>query len=68
MTAPTLTAWPGLMSREKAAAYLDVSPRHLDQLQAKRLLTPVKAHAGKRFAIEELDRYRDSLPEWDAAS
>ena len=60
----TIADWPGLMSRETAAAYLDCSPRHLDQLQAQGLVIPSKAHAGKRFLIEELDRYRLSLEEW----
>lgn len=57
-------AWPGLMSRNTAAAYLDCSTRHLDQLQALGKITPSKADAGKRFTIEELDRYRLSLEEW----
>lgn len=61
----TVQSWPGLMSRDRAAAYLDVSPRHLDQLQAQGKITPSKADAGKRFPRSELDRYIESLPEWE---
>ena len=60
----SLPYWPALMTRDVAAAYLDASPRKLDELQAQGHITPVRSHAGKRFPRKELDRYIDSLPEW----
>lgn len=56
------------MTRDTAAAYLDMSARKIDALQAQGHLIPVKSHSGKRFTREELDRYVHSLPEWDAKS
>lgn len=56
--------WPGLMTRDTAAEYLDCSPRKVDQLQALDLLVPVDTHFGKRFPRAELDRYIETRPEW----
>jgi len=64
----SLPSWPALMTRDSAAAYLDMSPRKLDDLQAQGHVIPVKSHSGKRFARSELDRYVESLPEWGEKS
>lgn len=64
MAAPKIAGWPALMGRELAALYLDMSTRKVDQLQALGKLIPVKSDAGKRFSVEELNRYIASLPDW----
>ena len=58
-------AWPELMSRDLAAAYLSCSPRKLDDLQRAGHVIPLRSHAGKRFSRKELDSYISRLPEWD---
>lgn len=61
-----IAAWPALMRRETAAAYLDMSPRKLDELQARSVIIPVDTDAGKRFTLAELNRYIETRPEWGA--
>ena len=61
----TRYGWPRLMSREVAAAYLNIGARTLDRLQADHKVIPKDVGGGKRFDIRELDRYVDSLPDWE---
>lgn len=56
---------PVLMGREAAAAYIDVSLRKLDELQAKSAIVP-KRNGGKRgFLKADLDSYAANLPDWE---
>lgn len=57
---------PGSFGREKAAEYLDISARKLDDLQARLLIIPVSLDGMKRFRRSDLDKYLDSLPAWEA--
>jgi DNA-binding transcriptional MerR regulator len=59
---------PGTFGREKAAEYLDISPRKLDDLQSRGLIVPVSLDGMKRFRRSDLDDFLDRLPDWDAAS
>ena len=53
-----------LLRREKTAAYLDISARHLDLLRERGAIPLPKQLSEAVFArdIADLDRYIDSLP------
>jgi DNA-binding transcriptional MerR regulator len=59
---------PGSFGREKAAEYLDISPRKLDDLQARGLVVPVSLDGMKRFRRVDLDEYLDGLSHWETAN
>ncbi|GIG27206.1 helix-turn-helix domain-containing protein [Cellulomonas denverensis] len=56
---------PALLRREDAAEYLAVSPRKLDELQAKGVVIPVRLDGMKRFRRSDLDDIAAGLPDWD---
>jgi hypothetical protein len=56
-TAADLPDWPRLLGRDKAAAYLDMSPNMLDTLP----LVPVKIGTRRLYDRRSLDRLVDNL-------
>ena len=57
---------PALFDRERAADYLSVSPRKLDEIQAAGELIP-KKHGSKRLYLrKDLEEFADRLPDWEA--
>jgi len=58
-----LEAWPALMTRETAAAYIDGSLRDVDELRAQKKITPVGSSKRIKFRKSDLDAWIDSLPE-----
>jgi hypothetical protein len=57
---------PVLLDRERAADYLSVSPRKLDEIQAAGELIP-KKHGSKRLYLrEDLEEFAGRLPDWEA--
>lgn len=63
MPTTRIDGWPGLMSVQTAALYLDKSVRTIEKWQAEGELIPVDA-AGKCFSKAELDRFIDTRPDW----
>lgn len=61
----TLTYPPAALRREDAALYIAVSPRKLDELQARSEIIPIDVDGMKRFRRSELDRYIDTRPDWE---
>lgn len=60
-----LTYPPILLGRDEAAAYLAISPRKLDELQAQTRLIP-KALDGRRgYLRDDLDEFARNLPDWE---
>lgn len=59
-----IDSWPALMRLQTAAAYLDCSPRKLDELQSAGYLIPIDSGFGKRFTRKELDKFIDERPDW----
>jgi hypothetical protein len=57
---------PAAFGREKAAEYLDISPRKLDDLQSRGLIVPVSLAGMKRFRRSDLDDFVDRLPDWNS--
>lgn len=55
---------PVLFSPEDAAAYLNISVRKLDELQAKNEITPRDVHGKRGFHRDDLETFADELPEW----
>ncbi|MGN8245286.1 helix-turn-helix domain-containing protein [Cellulomonas soli] len=55
---------PALLRREDAAEYLAISPRKLDDLQARGLVIPVDFDGMKRFRRQDLDDMAQRLPDW----
>lgn len=53
------------MRSETAAAYLEISMSSLTNLTNRCQLIPVDSGAGKRYRKSELDRFIQSLSEWD---
>lgn len=62
-----LEAWPALMTRETAAAYIDGSLRDIDELRAQRMITPVGETKRIKFRKSDLDEWIDGLREKGAA-
>lgn len=60
-----LEAWPALMTRELAAAYIDGSVRDIDDLRARKEITPVGDTKRVKFRKTDLDRWIENLPERD---
>lgn len=62
-----LEAWPALMTRETAAAYIDDNLRKIDELRALGKITPVQDehNPSKRikYRKSDLDDYIDGLRE-----
>lgn len=58
-----LEAWPALMTRETAAAYIDGSLRDIDDLRATSQITPVGTSKRLKFRKTDLDAYIERLPE-----
>lgn len=62
-----LEAWPALMTRETAAAYIDDNLRKIDELRAQKKITPVvePATPSKRikYRKSDLDAWIDTLRE-----
>lgn len=57
---------PALLNKEEAAAYLaKISPRTLDKLQAQGHITPHALGARRVYKRAELDKFAESLPEWE---
>lgn len=57
---------PGLLTKDAAAFYLSTSIREIDELRSTGALVPVGNSKRVTFTVEELDRYRLSLPERDS--
>jgi len=57
---------PALFSREDAAEYLGVSPRKLDEFQARAFIIPADLDGMKRFRRIDLDDLAANLPDWVA--
>jgi predicted DNA-binding transcriptional regulator AlpA len=54
---------PRLLRRERAAAYLDMSPGSFDKLVKEKVLpAPKKLHSFKVWDRDELDAFADHLP------
>jgi hypothetical protein len=60
-----LTYPPALLRREDAAEYISVSPRKLDELQARSEIIPVNVDGQKRFRRADLDAYAASRGDWE---
>lgn len=58
-----LEAWPALMTRETAAAYIDGSVRDIDELRAQSHITPVGGQKRIKYRKSELDAYIENLRE-----
>ncbi len=63
--AARLTYPPALLRHGEAAEYLGVSPRTLDEWQARSLLIPVDVDGMKRWRRADLDEYALSRPDWE---
>lgn len=63
--ATALTYAPAALGREEAAAYIGVSPRKLDDLQARSEIIPCDMDGVKRFRRDDLDEYVRTRPEWE---
>lgn len=55
---------PVLFSPDDAAAYLNISVRKLDELQAKGEITPRDVHGKRGFHRDDLEAFAGDLPEW----
>ncbi|GMA33532.1 helix-turn-helix domain-containing protein [Litorihabitans aurantiacus] len=64
MSVTRIDGWPGAMTVQTAALYLDCSSRTVEGLQEKGDLIPIDTGFGKRFTKAELDRFLDARPEW----
>lgn len=62
-----MEAWPALMTRETAAAYIDGSLRDVDELRAQKKITPVGESKRIKFRKSDLDEYIEGLREKGAA-
>lgn len=60
-----LTYPPGLLRHGEAAEYLGVSPRTLDEYQARGLLIAVDLDGMKRWRRDDLDEFIRARPDWD---
>jgi len=58
-----LEAWPALMTRETAAAYIDGTLRDVDELRATGQITPVGTSKRIKFRKADLDAHIERLPE-----
>jgi len=58
-----MEAWPALMTRETAAAYIDGSLRDIDELRAQGHITPVGDSKRIKFRKADLDDWIDGLME-----
>lgn len=61
----TLSYPPAALRREDAAEYIGMSPRKLDELQARSELIPVDVDGLKRFRRVDLDEYIASRADWE---
>ena len=62
-----LEAWPALMTRETAAAYIDGSLRDIDDLRQQKKITPVGDTKRIKFRKTDLDDWIEGLREKGAA-
>lgn len=58
-----MEAWPALMTREIAAAYIAGSLRDVDELKSEGHITAVGEQKRIKFRKTDLDSWIDSLPE-----
>lgn len=65
MAVRRIDGWPALMTLETAAAYLDVSPSTISRRQREGRIIPTSLDGTKRYSRAELDRFIESLPEWE---
>lgn len=64
MSETTTDRWPALMKKTTAAAYVDRTPRWIEQqIAAERFPRPVRAYAGAdpQFRKADLDNWLESL-------
>lgn len=60
-----ITYPPALLRHGEAAEYLGVSPRTLDEYQAKSLIIPVDLDGMKRWRRDDLDEFARTRPDWE---
>ncbi|WP_353809114.1 helix-turn-helix domain-containing protein [Agromyces sp. SYSU T00194] len=58
-----MEAWPALMTRETAAAYIDGSLRDVDELRGRGEITPVGTSKRVKFRKTDLDAWIERMPE-----
>jgi len=63
--ATRLTYPPALLRHGEAAEYLGVSPRTLDEWQARGLLIAAEVDGMKRWKRDDLDEFARTRPDWD---
>ena len=56
---------PAAFDRDSAAAYLSISPRSLDELQAKGELIPKQLGAKRLYLRRDLEEFAERLPDWE---
>ena len=55
---------PLLMGAEEAAAYINISPRRLSELQGMGEITPVDGMGKRSFLRQDLEEWALNRPEW----
>lgn len=63
--ATRLTYPPALLRHGEAAEYLGVSPRTLDEWQARGLLVAVEVDGMKRWRRDDLDEFARTRSDWE---
>ncbi|MFF2495848.1 hypothetical protein [Agromyces sp. NPDC058064] len=58
-----MEAWPALMTRETAAAYIDGSLRDIDELRHQKMITPVGDSKRIKFRKTDIDDWIEGLRE-----
>ncbi len=56
---------PFVMNAREAAAYLGISPRTLQALQARGDITPKQLGSKRGFLREDLEEWARDQPEWE---
>lgn len=59
-----LTFPPALLGRDDAAAYLAISVRKLDELQAQGRVIPKRLDGRRGYLRTDLDEFAAGLPDW----